>query len=443
MTGIIKILQSYRRLLPLLSVLALIGCSTTPEPAGEDPFPPPTSESYDFPFENPFVATVLGTPQEYRAELPERIPLRKREMEIFDRDVPEPLWFDERLRYSYALQRGPAPLVFLIAGTGASYDGVKNTNMGKAFFKAGFHVVSISSPTHMNFIVSSSKSGIPGHAFEDAEDIYRVMEKIWNKLEKKIEVTDFYITGYSLGGFNTAFVTYLDEKKQTFNFRKALLINPPVRLYSSISLLDRMLENIPGGVDNFPRFYDKLVAEISRIYERADRVDLGEEFLFQAFKAVDPENEELAALIGVSFRISSANMAFTSDLMTDWGYIKPKNVRFTKNTSPGNLNAVAHRLGFTDFFHVYFYPYHKARDPDLRRSELIEQMSLSTIEDYLRSAEKIEVMHNEDDLILEPGEIDFFPRVFGDRAKIYPKGGHCGNLDYRDNVAHMVNVFRQ
>ena len=69
--------------------------------------------------------------------------------------------------------------------------------------------------------------------------------------------------------------------------------------------------------------------------------------------------------------------------------------------------------------------------------------SLATIEDYLRSSKKIEVMHNVDDIILEPGEIDFFPRVFGDRAKIYPRGGHCGNMDYQDNVTHMVNVFRQ
>ncbi len=52
-------------------------------------------------------------------------------------------------------------------------------------------------------------------------------------------------------------------------------------------------------------------------------------------------------------------------------------------------------------------------------------------------------MHNENDVILAPGEIDFFRRVFGDRAKIYPTGGHCGNIDYRDNVAHMVNVFKQ
>ncbi len=402
-----------------------------------------STESYDFPFDNPFVATVVGTPPEYRADLPEKIPMKRRSITIFDREVPDAVWFDKDLRYFQALQKGPAPLVFLIAGTGASFNGGKNTNMARAFYQAGFHVVSLSSPTFMNFIVAASESGVPGHAFQDAEDLYRVMERIWETLKGKIEVTDFYVTGYSLGGFNTAFVTYIDETKKTFNFRKALLINPPVRLYSSISLLDRMLENIPGGVDNFPRFYSRLVDEIGRVYKRADRVDFGEDFLFKAFEAVDPDNEELAALIGVSFRISSANMAFTSDLMTDFGYIKPKNVRFTKNTSPGELNAVAHRLGFTDFFHVYFYPWQKRDNPDLSRYQLIEQMSLASIEDYLRTADKIEVMHNEDDLILEPGEIDYFPRVFGDRAKIYPIGGHCGNMDFRDNVAHMVNVFKQ
>ena len=59
----------------------------------------------------------------------------------------------------------------------------------------------------------------------------------------------------------------------------------------------------------------------------------------------------------------------------------------------------------------------------------------------LRSAKKITVMHNADDIILEPGEIDFFKEVFGDRATIYPVGGHCGNMDYPDNVTHMVAAF--
>ena len=402
------------------------------------------ASAYDYPIDNKFLATVVGTPAEYRAELPDKIPLKRRSIAIFeDRVVPEAFWFDKELRYSQALQKGPAPLVFLIAGTGATYNGAKNVNMARAFYQAGFHVVSISSPTAMNFIVAASKSGVPGHAVEDAEDLYRVMEKIWGSLKDKVEVTDFYVTGYSLGGFNAAFVTRLDETKQTFNFRKALLINPPVRLYSSISLLDRMLENIPGGIDNFPQFYDRLVEQLTRVYKKSDSVDIGEEFLYSAFEAVDPDSEELAALIGVSFRISSANMAYTSDLMTDFGYIKPANITMRKNSSPYIYDKVAHRLGFTDFYHVYFYPYHKASNPSLSRSDLIESMSLTSIENYLRSSKKIEVMHNVDDIILEPGEIDFFPRVFGDRARIYPRGGHCGNMDFRDNVAHMVNVFRQ
>ena len=403
------------------------------------------AESYDYPFRNKYVATVVGVPPEYTADLPEDIPVKKRSITIFpDRQVPDFLWYDAELRYSYVPQKGPAPLVFLIAGTGSPYDSAKNQNMARAFYQAGFHVVSLSSPTYPNFIVAASKTSVPGHAFKDAEDLYRVMERIWDTLKDKIQVTDFYITGYSLGGFNTAFVTLLDEQRQVFRFKKALLINPPVRLYSSISLLDRMLENIPGGVDNFPQFYQQARGTGGQGLRTLQIGGVStNEFLYQAFDAVNPNNEELAALIGVSFRISSANLVFTSDLMTNYGFVKPRNVSFTKNSSPGVYGKVSMRVGFTDYFHAYFYPYYHALDPSVTRQKLIDEMSLTTIEDYLHKAKKIEVMTNADDIILEPGEIDFFPRVFGDRARIYPTGGHCGNMDYRDNVAYMVNVFRQ
>jgi hypothetical protein len=98
-------------------------------------------------------------------------------------------------------------------------------------------------------------------------------------------------------------------------------------------------------------------------------------------------------------------------------------------------------LGFTDYYHEFFYPYYREEYPDKTRDEFISAISLTKIADYLRSSEKITVMHNADDVILEPGEIDFFRDVFGDRATIYPHGGHCGNMNYKDNVALMVGTF--
>ncbi len=405
-----------------------------------------TAESYGDPFSDPFVATVIGTPTEFRADLPKRIPIRRRAIKVLeDHDIPDVFWYNEQLRYSFALQRRskPAPLIFIIAGTGGSHSGKSNLILSRAFFQAGFHVISMSSPTFENFIVSSSRSGVPGHATRDAEDLYRAMERVWADNRGRAKVTDFYVTGYSLGAFNAAYLSLLDEQQKGFNFKKVLLINPPVRLYSSISLLDRMLENIPGGVDNFERFLQTLFFRFSQVYKFKNDIEFGQDFLYEAQKALNFKDEELAALIGVAFRIASANMSFTSDVMTDFGYIKPKNQFLTKNTALTEFRRIAVRVGFTDFFHEFFYPFYKAQNPSITRESLIEEMSLESIEDYLRSSDKIEVMHNEDDIILEAGEIDFFRRVFGERAKIFPIGGHFGNMAYRDNVAHMLNVFKE
>jgi hypothetical protein len=401
-----------------------------------------TVENYGYPIQDRFVATVVGTPEGYEAELPKAIPMKKRWLNVFpERHLPDLIWYGQEMIYSEALQDRPAPLIFLIAGTGAAYNGGKNTNMARAFYKAGFHVVSLSSPTFPNFVTSASKTGVVGHAQKDAEDLYRVMEMIWKRLEDKIEVTSFNLTGYSLGAFNSAYVAKLDEERKSFNFRKVLLINPPVSLYNSISLLDRMTQNIPGGEDNFNQFFDKLVQGFSKIYKEED--DIGGDFLYQAYKAMNLQDEELAALIGVSFRMSSASLVFTSDVMTDFGYVKPKGLALDRYADLTVYNQVMRRLGFTDYYHDFFYPFYKADYPDMSRDEFISAISLTGIADYLRSSEKITVMHNENDIILEPGEIDFFNEVFGERATIYPYGGHCGNMNYKENVAHMVATFTE
>ncbi|MCB1700395.1 MAG: alpha/beta hydrolase [Pseudomonadales bacterium] len=401
-----------------------------------------TVENYGYPITDRFVATVVGTPEGYQADLPKSIPFKKRWLNVFpERHLPDLIWYGQELIYSEALQKRPAPLIFLIAGTGASHNGAKNVNMARAFYKAGFHVVSLSSPTFPNFVTSASSTGVVGHAQRDAEDLYRVMEMIQKRLVKDIEITSYNLTGYSLGGFNAAYVAKLDDERKSFDFRRVLLINPPVSLYNSISLLDRMTQDIPGGEDNFNQFFDNLVKAFSKVYKEDDAV--GGDFLYKAYKAMDLKDEELAALIGVSFRISSASLVFTSDVMTDFGYVKPKGLVLDRYANLTRYNQVVNRLGFTDYYHDFFYPFYKADYPDMSRDQFISAISLTEIADYLRSSKKITVMHNQNDIILEPGEIEFFNEVFGERATIYPVGGHCGNMSYRDNVALMVSTFTQ
>lgn len=173
----------------------------------------PPLRAYEFPYADPYVATVIGTPKELQAELPARIPVSERKLAVFgERKVPGILWYNKQLRYSIAVQDGKGPLVFLIAGLGAGYNDPNLQFLQRAFFKAGFHVVSLPSPTHPNFITAASGSGIPGNLREDARDLHHVMGLICRDIREKVQITGYNLAGYSLGAIHAAFVAELDDR---------------------------------------------------------------------------------------------------------------------------------------------------------------------------------------------------------------------------------------
>jgi hypothetical protein len=402
------------------------------------------ADTYDYPYTNPYLATVMGTPDSVKASVPDTIPLKKRYLpRIEGRKIPDALWYGARLDYVYAKQKGPAPLVFVIAGTGASCDSAKNQFLMRALYTAGFHVVGITSPTYPTFVIAQSRTMVPGEQRDDAADIYNVMQKVWAEIGPGMKVTSFYLTGYSLGATNAAFVSLLDEDKKAFNFQKVLLLNPSVQIYNSISKLDRFLENIPGGVDNFNKMFKRIVNQLGTAYKRSTTVSFSPDLIFDAFKDNPPSDEELAALIGISFRLSASALVFTSDVMTNYGFIKPANEILTRNTKMDDLAQVSLRVGFTDYFHEYAWPYYEKITPVKTRAEFALYQSLTSIQNYLISARKIGVVDNHDDVILAPGEIDFLTNTFDTRAKIFPHGGHLGNMEERNYTAYVVDFFKR
>jgi hypothetical protein len=51
-------------------------------------------------------------------------------------------------------------------------------------------------------------------------------------------------------------------------------------------------------------------------------------------------------------------------------------------------------------------------------------------------------MTNENDFILAPADLGYLRQIFGERIKVYPRGGHLGNLEYRDNMVDFVGFFK-
>jgi hypothetical protein len=288
---------------------------------------------------------------------------------------------------------------------------------------------------------------IPGRLEDDAGDIYRVMQMIMQREGDSVQVTDYYLTGYSLGATQSAYVSKLDEDMKTFNFKKVLMINPSVSLYNSVTIIDDMLaDNIPGGPDHFQAFWDDMFKRFSDAYEASDAVVFGPEFLYKAYEKQvkeghKPDDGRMSALIGFAFRISSSSMVFTSDVMSNSGIIKPRNLELSKNENLADYAKVTARMRFIDYFDEILYPYYKTKQPGLSRQEMLDALGLKNIDSYLRNASKISLVTNEDDFILAPGEIDYLRQVFQDRGKFYPKGGHCGNMDYKTNVAYMISYF--
>jgi pimeloyl-ACP methyl ester carboxylesterase len=410
----------------------------------------PPSDPYEYPVEDPFLSTVVGTRAADEAPVPKRVPIRIRSLQRFpDREIPKVFWNQNELRYSVSAQEKSAPLIFVVAGTGASYGSAKMLYLQRLFYSEGFHVISLSSPTHPNFILTASTSGFPGFAPEDSEDLYAVMREAYSELASQVEIGEVHLTGYSLGGTQSAFLTAIDDREQVFHFKKILMINPSVDLFTSVKILDGLFAYaLPNGAESVVDLADRLLAEVSDYVQTNGRRSVDGELLYKLAErriadGKPPTRKGLAGLIAIAFRLSSANMFFTIDVLAHNGHIVEAETVLGVGTSLTPYFRRSMEWSFERYFDEMLLPYLQSGSSEMERDAVIERSSLRSLERLLRSDPRIAAVTNADDLILSPQNLDFLRATLGDRVKIYPSGGHCGNMTYRENVEYMVRYFKE
>lgn len=403
--------------------------------------------AYGYPLANPFEATIATTPPELRSQLPTDDDIDQADYELKLRperefELPDNFWPVKKLRYRLARQDGNAPLIFIISGTGASYASGKTEDLKRLFYGAGYHVVQLSSPTSYDFMSAASRTATPGLSKQDAEDLYRVMMAV-RAQHPDLEISEYHLTGYSLGALNAAFVSELDERLRSFNFKRVLLLNPPVNLYTSVTNLDRLVQTRVAGVDNGTTYFELILTKLTRYFEEQGHIDLNNALLYDFQQSGQKlSDEQLAMLIGSSFRFSVSDMAFTADLINRRGLITPPRYPISEGTSLTPFFKRALQCDFDCYIVEQLMPYWREKFDGGSLPQLVDEVSLYALEDYLKKSPKVAVMHNADDLILGPGDLGFLRRTFGERLTLYPRGGHCGNLNYRVNGDAMLEFFR-
>ncbi len=393
-----------------------------------------------------YQATVTGYCQEIAASLPKNIPTIEKKIELRSiTSIPEVFWYSSKMKYSLVKQDKKAPLVFVIAGTGASYSSSKMISLQKTLFQQGYHVISLSSPTFSNFIINlDSTTDFPGVLSQDAKNLYGVMQKVYQQVvnENNLETTTFSLTGYSLGGAHAAYISKLDEHEKIFNFEKVVLINPPVSLYNSATILDSYLDLRESGRDAASAMLDDIFSAFAQSYASQKSSAFSHSSIYALFKDAELSEEELELLIGASFRMSSSDMLFALDVSYNLGGFIYKNKNISKFESVTNAMHRSHIVTFGQYFEKVVVPWQQESNPDLTREDLIEQLGLKNIESYLRHSDKISLVTNADDIILAKGEVEYLQDVFGSRAKVFDRGGHCGNMDRKSFVEYMNSQFQ-
>ena len=404
-----------------------------------------TAFSYNFPIDNPYSATIIGSASMMTEGVSENIPLKVYGIQIKDKkDIPDVFWYASKFKFSFSKQKNKkAPLIFVLAGTGSDYSTTRVKFMQRIFHDAGYHTIAISSQMSQQFMISASSNSVPGLLLEDNEDIYKAMKLAYNKIKDQVEVTDFYIMGYSLGGSNAAVLSYIDEKEKAFNFKRVFMVNPPVNLYDSAVKLDKYLDDYTGGKSaGIEKLLNTTLAKIKGGLT-SEYANIGADTIYNIVKGDILSDSEKKAYIGLAFRLTSTDLNFISDFITK-SHIYTKNPeKVDKYTNMKEYFKAVNFATFEDYVNKIGFLYYKKYNKDLTTEDLKEKASLRVIEDYLRTSPKIAAVTNADELILNEKDFAFLKDVFKDRLIIYPKGGHCGNMFYKENVDIMLKFINE
>lgn len=396
-------------------------------------FLPLLARAYDYPYADPYYATVTAAILKADALDPEAN-YRDLNLRILPERDQVPFYGKNRNQMKLRLwaQKKEAPLIVMVAGLGGAHSSSYYNYLGYQFYKRGFHVLTFPSPFHWSFALAASGSGYPGITRKDSEDLYRAISAGLELARAKgVKIRSLGLIGVSMGALESAYLSEIDSRRAELNFSRILLINPPVNPLASAANLDALAAE---GNSLSPEQRKNLQENVYLFGIKAmvmnDIKDPG--YFLQVEKELPTTLPERKFLIGSSLRDFLEALIFTTQQVRDLGVLKQP----VATDNPDARLAESRGFSYSGYMEKFLLP-----ALGITYEQAAGDVNMSGVEDHLRRDSRVFLMHNADDFILNPGELEYLQGIFGGRMQTYPHGGHVGNIWYPENLEFILGSF--
>ena len=335
-----------------------------------------------------------------------------------------------RLPFSYWLQPGKAPLVYILPGLGGHRLSQTTVALAELLYGKGYSVVSVSNPFHSEFMERASSAALPGYLPVDAQDVHVALSEIDRRLTQLYpgRTGQKALLGYSMGALDTLYIAA--EKPNDYpslvQFDRFIAISTPVSLMHGIGKLDEFYQaplEWPAAerARNLENLYLKVAALVK------DGLSTKTPLPFNSI--------ESRFLIGMTFRSILRDIVFSSQRRTSQHVLRHS----TANLNRKRVYQEIRQYSFQEYFDDFAAPYYEGGAVSrLTPGTLARAGNLRSYEDGLRANPKIRLVINRNDFLLEDQDVTWLQATFSDeQLTIFPDGGHLGNL-FVPEVQHAI-----
>ena len=152
----------------------------------------------------------------------------------------------KKLDFTFWLQPGTAPIVYLVPGFGAHRLAGNELGLAELMVSNGFSVVCISSTFHPEFMEHASTSDLPDYPPNGINDLHLALTEIDRHLDTAYphRLGSRALMGYSMGAFQSLFLaaTEATNPAPLIKFQRYVAIDSPVRLRYAATNLDQFYQ---------------------------------------------------------------------------------------------------------------------------------------------------------------------------------------------------------